>query len=71
MSDDGYDSAMATRTDRDGRFRAEGVVPGEEFALHFRLQRKYLDPGNAAQKLTTKPGEALDLGDVQTQPIGD
>jgi hypothetical protein len=57
------------RTDKDGRFRIEGVVPGLKFGLSLRHGRKYLagDPRIGPRQI--KPGETLDLGERRTIPL--
>jgi RNA polymerase sigma factor (sigma-70 family) len=62
---------IALDTDRDGRFRIELVVPGQEFGISFQQKGRFLDTGNKYNKLTITPGEAKDLGDIPTRPFGD
>jgi RNA polymerase sigma factor (sigma-70 family) len=56
------------RTDRNGRFRLEGVVPGVKFQLSLRQGRTFLvgEPRIGTKEI--KPGQSLDLGDVRTKP---
>jgi hypothetical protein len=56
------------RTDRNGHFRLEGVVPGVKFQLSLRQGRTFLvgEPRIGTKEI--KPGQSLDLGDVRTKP---
>jgi RNA polymerase sigma factor (sigma-70 family) len=49
------------RTGPDGRFRAEGLVPGQQYAL---VQPSNPQTGRPATYVTVEPGTAKDLGDV-------
>jgi RNA polymerase sigma factor (sigma-70 family) len=55
------------KTDRQGRFRIDGLLPGEKYQAR-------LGPPPFGQYLsssfTLKPGETKDLGDVQVKPAG-
>jgi RNA polymerase sigma factor (sigma-70 family) len=59
---------LSVRTDKDGRFRLEGVVPGLKFGLSLRHGRKYLAGDPRIGPRQVKPGETLDLGDRRTIP---
>jgi RNA polymerase sigma factor (sigma-70 family) len=53
-------------TDAAGRFRIEGVVPGQEFRLAFAKGAKNLGTPDTAPRYTiAKNGESKDLGDVK------
>jgi hypothetical protein len=56
------------RTDTDGRFRVQGVVPGVRFGLNLRHERGFLvgEPRLGVRQIA--PGQALDLGDIRTKP---
>ncbi|HKB35530.1 MAG TPA: carboxypeptidase-like regulatory domain-containing protein, partial [Gemmataceae bacterium] len=58
----------AIRTDRDGRFRLEGVVPGLKFSLSMRHNNSYLvgEPRIGQKEATS--GKTLDLGDLRVKP---
>jgi RNA polymerase sigma factor (sigma-70 family) len=55
---------------KDGKFRIEGVIPGLPYYLGF-TRGMYLHRlgGAAGEKLTIKPVETKDLGDVVVKPI--
>ncbi len=55
------------RTDKDGRFRLDNIVPGLQFWL-LRREADSFVPERAVGVQLIKPGEALDLGDVQVKP---
>jgi RNA polymerase sigma factor (sigma-70 family) len=59
---------QATRTDKDGRFRIEGIIPEVKFTLSITQGRTFLigEPLIGARQV--KPGETLDLGDVRVKP---
>jgi RNA polymerase sigma factor (sigma-70 family) len=57
-----------TRTDKEGRFRIEGVVPGVKFGLSLRQGRIYLAGEPRIGLRQVKPGETLELGDIHTKP---
>jgi hypothetical protein len=56
------------RTDKDGRFRFEGIVPEEKFTLGIVKGRTFYitEPSIGAKQI--KLGETLDLGDVRVKP---
>jgi RNA polymerase sigma factor (sigma-70 family) len=56
---------VSVRTDQEGRFRVEGVVPGLEYTLHGRTVRPSVSRGTVAAKLVLRPGETKDLGDCR------
>jgi len=51
------------RTDKDGRFRATGLVPGLKYSL--RVWKGRMIAGVAAKDVTTGAGEIKDLGDIR------
>jgi RNA polymerase sigma factor (sigma-70 family) len=61
-------SDKPVRTDKDGRFRVEGVVPGLKFWLGLRQDQIVIvgDPRFGLKQV--KPGEKLDLGDIRVKP---
>jgi hypothetical protein len=49
------------KTDKDGRFRAEGLVPGQDYILSLpRVLRVLVN-------VVVEPGKHKDLGDVKIQ----
>jgi Zn-dependent protease with chaperone function len=54
------------KTDKDGRFRVSGLVPGLKYSLEVR--KDVMIAGYPAMDVTTRAGEALDLGDVKVTP---
>jgi RNA polymerase sigma factor (sigma-70 family) len=56
------------RTDKDGKFRIEGVAPGLTYRFGLRKGFYLLSPeGDAAKGATLKAGEAKDLGDLKVK----
>lgn len=59
----------AQRTGVDGRFRYEGLVPGQEYsASAVGEQAAKGGVGVVIDRVVLKPGETRDLGDVQSRP---
>lgn len=56
------------RTDKDGRFRVEGIVPDVKFTLGIIRGRTFLVGEPRLGVRQVKPGETLDLGDVRVKP---
>jgi hypothetical protein len=58
------------RTDKDGKFRIDGLPPGLKFELT-AIKRPYLleISGKDVKGVTTRPGETKDLGDIQVKPM--
>ncbi len=57
-------------TDRDGRFRAEGITPGLKFRLSAARRDKFLTLAgtpDGMRVLSVGPGETKDMGDVQAK----
>jgi hypothetical protein len=48
----------------DGRFRDDGILPGVDYQINVRLG---FVPTSARSRLSVKPGELIDLGDVQVK----
>jgi hypothetical protein len=68
-----YPLQMRVKTDKDGTFRVEGMVPGVKYRLDYahvsaggRIEGK--DMGIIVDGLTLKAGESLDLGNVTGRP---
>jgi RNA polymerase sigma factor (sigma-70 family) len=68
-----YPPQMQVKTDKDGTFRVEGLVPGVKYQLHYahispegRIEAK--DLGVIAEDLILKEGESRDLGNVTGRP---
>jgi hypothetical protein len=56
-------------TDREGKFRVEGLIPELEYTLNGRTIRPPLGHGVVASKLVLRPGETKDLGDLRFKKI--
>jgi RNA polymerase sigma factor (sigma-70 family) len=59
---------VIVHTDREGRFRLEGVVPGARFHLNLRQDRTFLDTRPRLGDKEVEAGKALDLDDLRTKP---
>jgi RNA polymerase sigma factor (sigma-70 family) len=59
-------NAEAT-TDKDGKFRIDGLVPGVKYVLNASNGTDFL-PGYVRDGLTVEAGKVKDLGDVKDQP---
>jgi hypothetical protein len=58
-------------TDRDGRFRAEGVTPGLKFRLSAESENKFLSLAgtpDGMRVLSVEAGQTKDLGDLTAKP---
>ncbi len=58
------------KTDKEGRFRVEGMVPGQEYSGIATSRKEgvgYL--GTAIDHVVLEPGETRDLGDVRARPV--
>jgi hypothetical protein len=53
----------SARTDAEGRFRVEGLVPGQPYRPDASRGRRPL-----YKEFTVGPGEAKDLGEARVQP---
>lgn len=72
-NDDPAGSAYYTdKTDEGGRFRIDGLVPGQSYSCTL-LFRRVADtfPAHMFEKLVLRPGEVRDVGDVRIEPPGD
>lgn len=58
------------RTDKDGRFRLEGIVPEVKFGLSIYQGRAFLVGEPPIGVRQVKPGETLDLGTIHVKPAG-
>src|SRR5262249_51466543 len=59
------------RTDKDGRFRIEGLAPGLNYRVQIQRGMFVLSPeGKQAERATLKPGETKDLGDLRIRLPG-
>lgn len=56
------------RTDPDGHFRLEGLVPDLKFGLGIYQRRTFLVGEPRIGEKQVGPGQTLDLGDVRTKP---
>jgi RNA polymerase sigma factor (sigma-70 family) len=56
------------RTDKDGRFLLEGLIPGRSYDLTYQKDKPF-SAGTVLKRFVGKPGEVHDLGDVRGQPI--
>jgi RNA polymerase sigma factor (sigma-70 family) len=56
------------QTDKEGRFRLEGIVPGLSLGLGFRKGRRMLVPEKRLEVKAAESGQALDAGDFRTKP---
>jgi hypothetical protein len=56
------------RTDKEGRFRVEGIVPQVKFTVNITKGRTYFVGEPRIGVKQVKPGETLDLGDVRVKP---
>jgi RNA polymerase sigma factor (sigma-70 family) len=55
------------KTDREGRFKAEGLFPGMPFGISFVKKGKMYNAGDDYRKVSVKSGQTNDLGDVKTK----
>jgi hypothetical protein len=69
-----YPPSMQLKTDKDGTFRIEGMMPGVKYQLRYA----HVSPdgsiegngmGNIAEGVTLKAGETRDLGNVTGRPL--
>jgi hypothetical protein len=71
----GYKPSRDPRTDEQGRFRVEGLVPGLKYNLAWYDRNGAVLPedgkwvGLAFTNLILQPGETKDLGDLKLQPF--
>ena len=56
------------RTDKEGRFRLDGIVPGLEMELGFVKGRQMLVPQERREVTPPESGKTLDLGELRVKP---
>jgi RNA polymerase sigma factor (sigma-70 family) len=61
----GYHRSRSFQTDKDGKFRIEGLVPGLKYTMHFKNKGRLA--GTLFEDLTVESGESRNLGDVQVK----
>jgi hypothetical protein len=59
----------AVRTDRDGRFRLDGLIPEMSFVLAFHKGRDFLVREPTPPTTRVRSGATLDLGDLRVKPL--
>jgi hypothetical protein len=59
---------VEVQTDKEGRFRIEGIVPETKFRLAFVHGRAFVVAEPPIGDKQVKSGETLDLGDVRVKP---
>jgi RNA polymerase sigma factor (sigma-70 family) len=58
------------QSDKDGKFRIDGLVPGMKCGLGVTKESYYVEiSGNNHENLSVRPGETRDLGDIQVKPM--
>jgi RNA polymerase sigma factor (sigma-70 family) len=58
------------QSDKDGKFRIDGLVPGMKFGLGVTKESYYVEiSGGNFENLSVRPGETRDLGDIQVKPM--
>ena len=57
------------RTDKDGKFRIEGLAPGLTYRLGLRKKFYLLQPEGPASAVTVEAGKTKDLGKVTIKPM--
>jgi hypothetical protein len=55
------------KTDKDGRFKIEGIMPGVKVGL--ATSKPGTITGTVVEQITLKPGETIDLGDVKSKDL--
>jgi hypothetical protein len=56
------------QTDREGRFRLEGIVPGVPLKLGFRKGQRVVFPNNGLEVKPLESGQTFDVGDFRVKP---
>jgi RNA polymerase sigma factor (sigma-70 family) len=65
-----YAAARGGQPDKEGKFRIDGLVPGQKFGLTVLNPPYQLEiSGKAVKDLSLRPGETKDLGDIQVKPM--
>jgi protocatechuate 3,4-dioxygenase beta subunit len=57
------------KTDRDGRFRVDGLYPDVPIGLNFTKKGRFRVLGERYDKIPIRPGETKNLGDLRTRPF--
>jgi RNA polymerase sigma factor (sigma-70 family) len=57
------------KSDADGRFRFEGIIPDQKFGLSVSANRRFTSIGEGFREITVKSGETHDLGNLTARPI--
>ena len=65
----GWSGFFNARTDKDGKFKISGLVPGVR--LSARVMRDYRLAEKVFDERTFEPGQVVDLGDVRVKPGGE
>jgi protocatechuate 3,4-dioxygenase beta subunit len=60
---------QTVRTDGEGRFRIEGLIPGLRYDILFETKSKPSTNGTVMEGFLGKAGEVRDLGDVRGKPF--
>jgi RNA polymerase sigma factor (sigma-70 family) len=60
---------QTVRTDGEGRFRIEGLIPGLRYDILFETKSKPSTNGTVIEDFIGKAGEVRDLGDVRGKPF--
>jgi hypothetical protein len=63
----GWGGFFWAKTDKDGRFRIEELIPGVQVGAHYRHGNPSRQGDLIFDALTLKPGEVRDLGDVKVK----
>jgi RNA polymerase sigma factor (sigma-70 family) len=64
-----YAGSRGGEPDRAGKFRIDGLVPGQKFGLTVLKPPYRLEISGNVKDLTLRPGETKDLGDIQVRPV--
>jgi hypothetical protein len=63
-----WDDSPRPRTDKDGRFRLEGVFPGIKFSLSVSKGRVGFVEEKKTERESLKSGVTVDVGDIRVKP---
>jgi hypothetical protein len=63
----GWGGMFGAATGKDGRFRAEGIIPGLQVGAYLQLRPAFLGD-KVFQRITLKPGQTHDIGDFKVRP---
>jgi hypothetical protein len=61
-------TATAPRTDKEGRFRLEGIAPGAKIQFRYIKEREEFVVEKETEREPFKSGETTDLGDLRVKP---